>query len=561
MNQSKMFIPTQKYNPKGAQAISHIMMIRAGYIHQNAAGIYTYLPLATKVLQKIETIIRQEIDKIGANEVRMPFLQPSDIWEKSGRWNDYGAELFRVSDCHKREFALAPTHEEVATDMVIGYLNSYKKYPLNIYQIQTKMRDEKRPRFGLLRGREFTMFDGYSFHESNDSLMNTYREYYQAYTDILKRLKLEYKIVKADNGSMGGNISHEFIVLSDIGEDTICFEDNTEFAYNIEVAPVLNKYTMQVQSGEMISTVYTPNMKNIKQLETQMNFNINKMIKCVAYNIDGKLVMAFIKADRDMQETKLLRFIKGKEIKLASEQLILDNNLIPGFLGPIGVGDQIQLVFDQEIEYMADFICGANTLDNHLINVNNQDLLNPIYADIRQVEAGDCISESGLPVKLRKGIEIGHTFALGDKYTNSLGLKFINKEQENKVALMGSYGIGVSRILSAYIEQKHQDGKIVFGKEISPFDYHLIPLDFESEGQKSFTLKIEKQLLENGFTVLVDDRDRRVGEKLSEAELIGCNNQIIIGRDFEDNIVEKMTYGQKTKININDILGRELCKK
>lgn len=551
MYQSKFYIPTSKNNVKDAKVVSHELLIKAGYVHQHASGIYTYLPLAVKVLDNISRVIREEVEKIGACEVKMPFLQPSEIWTLSGRWQTYGAELFRVEDRHGRNFALAPTHEEVATDILKDYLNSYKKYPLNIYQIQTKMRDERRPRFGLLRSREFIMFDGYTFNRDLESLFAEYDKYYKAYQNILERFDLEYKIVEADNGAMGGQKSHEFMVISDIGEDTICYEPNHDIAYNVEAAPVCNKYQISIEKKEGEEKINTPSITSIKELSKYLKVAEQKLLKCVAYDVNNTLVLVFVLGNREIQEVKLQKLLKVDNLSMASEQLLRKYEIEPGFIGPLGLKDDVMIIFDNEIKYQNNLICGANEKDYHLKNVND---LKGTFADIRSAVVGDLIREDGEPIKQARGIEVGHIFALGDKYTKSLSLTYLDENQKEVTPVMGSYGIGVSRILSAYIEQKHMDERFKFSKELSPFDYHLIPLDYSKNNeQKEYADNLKKELEEKGYTVLLDDRNERVGSKLNDAELIGCHRQIIIGRTFTEGILEEMNFGEKKPIKKEEI--------
>lgn len=555
MYQSKFLIPTVKEAPKDAQVFSHAHLIRAGYIKQNAAGIYTYLPLAKRVLRNIEQIVREEMDGIGAAEVTMPIMQASELWSESGRWQTYGDELFRLTDRHGRQFAMSPTAEEVAVDVVRNHLNSYKKFPLNIYQIQTKLRDERRPRFGLLRGREFTMFDGYSFHTDEESLELTYNEYYDAYKRVLDRLEIDYKVVTADNGSMGGSKSQEFMAISEIGEDTICYEDGIELAYNIETAPIYNEYQKQEPSLSEYSIVDTPNAKSIKDLCELLNIEESDTVKATCFDVDGKLIVAFCNGAREVEETKLLRYIGGETIELASLKLLAENDVVAGYVGPIGLNENVTVVFDRQVSMMSDFVVGANENEKHLTGVNFiRDINSDNIADICAVEEGDIIRPGGNPVSLAKGIEIGHIFALGDKYSKSMNFTFLDQNQKTQTPVMGCYGIGISRLLSAYVEQKNVDGSVRYIDAITPFDYHLIVLDYhKNEEQKEFAESIAARLRSMGKTVLIDDRNERVGSKMIDAELVGCSNQIVIGRDFKEGIIEFKNGKEKTKVNVEEL--------
>ncbi len=553
MKQSKIYIPTLKEVPSNAEIQSHKLLLKVGYIHQNAAGIYTYLPMATKVLNKIETIIREELDFIGANEIKMPFLQPSDLWEASGRWANYGAELFRVEDRHERSFALAPTHEEVATDVVKNYLNSYKKFPMNIYQIQTKMRDEKRPRFGLLRGREFIMMDGYTFDRNDEELKDSYDAYYGAYKRIFKRLGLDYKIVGADNGSMGGMYSHEFMAISEIGEDFIAYEEGTDIAYNVEAAPIYNVYEMDKEETLNSELIHTPNFKTINDLKEHELIDESKLLKAVCYNVDSKLVIAFVMGNQEVEETKVAKIFNAQsEIEIADEKLLTSFNLIPGFIGPLDLPSDVEVVFDKEIKFKKNLISGANKKDYHIKNVNLEGVE---YFDIKKAKKGDLIREGGNPIDIKKGIEIGHIFALGKKYTKGLGVNFLNEEQKTEIPTMGSYGIGVSRLLSTIIEQNNDEDGIILPDVISPYKVHIIALDYEK--QKDEIEKLTKDLDKKGLTYLLDDRKQRPGIKFKDADLIGIPKQVVIGKKFVEGLVEVKNRKdeEKKEIKVEDIIS------
>lgn len=553
MYQSKFLIPTLKEAPKDAQVFSHGHLIRAGYIKQNAAGLYTYLPLAKRVLRKIENIVREEMDAIGGAELSIPLMQPTELWEQSGRLANYGAELFKMTDRHDRVFAMSPTAEEMTVDIVRSHLNSYKKYPLNIYQINTKFRDERRPRFGLLRSREFTMFDGYSFHTNEECLNNTYDEYYYAYKNVLDRLEIDYRIVTADNGSMGGSKSQEFMAISEIGEDTIAYEDGTDIAYNLETAPIMNNYTKE-QSTSKLKKVETPNCKTIDEVSKFLNVGSSSTVKAVCYMIDNELVIAFCNGNRTIEETKLLRAIGGEEILPASNTLLEDNNVVAGSIGPVGL-ENVRVIFDRQVSFMSNFVCGANVDGYHLTGVDfDRDINSDQLFDICEVEEGDLIRQSGNPASLAKGIEIGHIFALGDRYTKSMKMTFLDQNQKQATPVMGCYGIGISRLLTAYVEQNQVDGAVRFNQALTPFDYHLIVLDYQkNEEQAKFANELASKLKAQGKTVLIDDRNERVGSKMIDGELIGCLHQIVIGRDFAEGLVEVKNGKEKTKINVEEL--------
>ncbi|WOO87370.1 proline--tRNA ligase [Mollicutes bacterium LVI A0039] len=553
MYQSKFLIPTLKQAPKDAKVFSHEHLLRAGYIKQSAAGLYTYLPLAKRTLRKIEEVVRQEIDGIGGAELSFPLMQPSELWIESGRYGNYGAELFAMKDRHGREFAMSPTAEEISLDVVRDYLNSYKKYPLNVYQINTKFRDERRPRFGLLRSREFIMFDGYSYHTNQECLEQTYDEYCEAYKRIFDRLGIEYRIVKADNGSMGGSNSQEFMAICEIGEDTIAYEEGNDLAYNIETAPIMNQYPKQVSTME-VEKVATPDVKSIEQVAAFLNVEASKTLKAVCYMVDGELVIAFCNGSREIEETKLLRALNGTEIESASNTLLSDNGIVSGSIGPIGL-ENVRVIFDRQVATMSDFVCGANVDGYHLTGVDfDRDINVDQVFDICAIEAGDIMRADGTPISLTKGIEIGHIFALGDRYTSSMGMTFLDQNQKQATPLMGCYGIGISRILTAYIEQKQHEGTVKFDRVLSPFDYHLIVLDYaKNPEQAQFANELAGKLRNKGYSVLIDDRNERVGSKMIDAELIGCSNQIIIGRDFAEGVVEIKNGKEKTQISVEEL--------
>ncbi|MFV0246397.1 MAG: proline--tRNA ligase [Mycoplasmatales bacterium] len=555
MFQSKYYIPTLKETPKDAEIRSHKYLLKAGYINLSASGIYSYLPLATRVLSKIENIVRSNIDVIGASELKLPLLHASEYWKESGRWNEYGSELIRLNDRNNREFALSPTHEEIVVSLFKNTLKSYKNYPKNIYQIDTKFRDELRPRFGLLRSREFIMFDGYSLHQDEECLLKTYQQYYDAYKNILQELDLDYVIVNADNGQMGGKQSHEFMVLADIGEDDVVVEPGVEVGYNSEAAYIFNDYEQMSESKEDIKEVHTPGITSINRLKEVVVFNDKVLLKSMCYVIDDKFYLVVINSNRELEETKLLNQLGAKEIRMASLDELEQNNLIKGYIGPKGTNN-INIIYDQEVQYLNDLVIGANKEEYHLMNVNFKDLDKGNILDVVRVQDGDFVSEKKIPVQIKKGIEVGHIFALGDRYTKAMSMTFEDANQKQQTPLMGCYGIGISRILSAYIEQKIDDEYMEFGANLTPFDIQLVPLSFDDEDQREFTLDLVSKLEQQGKSVLVDDRDIRPGNKFSDCELIGIKDKYIIGKKYKENILEKMSKDKKEEVRVE-----ELCQK
>lgn len=556
MYQSKLYIPFEKDVSKQAVAKSHIYSLRSGLVHQTAAGIYSYLPYAVMMLNNIEAVVREEIYNIGANEVILPLLEPAELWEKTGRWQSYGDELIRVTDRKNTKFALAPTHEEVMVDLVKNQLKSYKKYPLNLFQIGTKMRDEARPRFGLLRGREFIMFDGYSFHADDTCLMNTYNEYYDAYKRILNRLNVEFKIVTADNGQMGGQKSHEFMAIADIGEDTICYTKNDELAYNIEIAPILDVFTTKDAVNEVVE-VETVGIKTIEEVSKFLNTNTTEIIKTIAIDADGEVVLVLVRGDYEVNDIKLAKVLGVNEVVFASEHMLNSVNLVPGYLGSINT--DVKIIVDNSVKTITNGVMGANKVDTHVTGVNFMRDINCETVDIAIFKEGDFLTESKEEVHFSRGIEVGHIFALGQKYALDLDMKFLTKEQKNETATMGCYGMGISRLISAIIEQNNDENGLLIPRCVSPFTVHLLPLDYnKKEIQKEKTDELKNKLQAIGIKVLVDDRDERPGVKFSQADLLGIPFQVVIGRDIVENKVEfkVRATGEKMVIDLDDVIGK-----
>ncbi len=559
MKQSKMYIPTQKDISKQAVAISHIYALKAGLVHQTAAGIYSYLPLAKMMINNIETIIREELEKIDGNEVILPTLEPAELWQESGRWDSYGSELMRMTDRRGSQFALGPTHEEIMTELVRNNLRSYKNYPANLYQITTKFRDEARPRFGLLRGREFFMMDAYTYSTDQACLEQQYNNYYQAYTKIFDRLGLEYKTVKGDNGQMGGSGSHEFMALADIGEDTIAYEENSEVAYNIEIAPVYYQPIDKPARTEELTKVHTPDCTSIDDLVQKHNFDITKIIKTFVFKDDQGIGLACVRGDREVNEVKIQNFFKSGEVYKASAQDLKDAGLVEGYVGPMNT--DLRIVVDPEAFDIVDGIIGANEADYHMTGFNFSDDVERF--DIRLFETGDRFSADGDEVFFKQGIEIGHIFALGDRYTKAMGMQFLDQDQKQKTPLMGCYGIGVSRLISAIIEQNHDDRGMILPKAVAPFDVHVIVLDYnKKEDQKAFADKLVSELEANNIKVLLDDRNDRPGSKFADADLLGLPIQIVVGRGFVDNKVEfKLRSGsEKEELDVDAAIKRVLSE-
>lgn len=558
MKQSQTFIPTLKETPKDAEIKSHQLLLRAGYIRQVASGIYSFLPLGKKVLNKIENIVREEMNAAGAVEMLMPALQPAELWEESGRWQSYGPELMRMHDRHERPFVLGPTHEEVITSLVRNEIRSYKRLPINMYQIQTKYRDEKRPRFGLLRGREFIMKDAYSFHADEESLDETYQKMVEAYKNILTRLDLDYRVVHADSGAIGGSSSHEFMVLSDTGEDIIAYSDSSDYAANIEKAEVVTTYEKPDEPLKELEKVDTGDNRTIEAVAGYLQIKPEQLIKSLLFVVDDEFVLALVRGDHEVNDVKLKNLFNAQTVELASpEQAKEVLGASVGFVGPIGA--DVKIVADHAVQYMVNAVCGANEERMHYINVNpGRDFTPDQYADLRFIQEGDPSPDGKGTIKFARGIEIGHVFKLGTKYSEAMGATFLDENGKEKPLIMGCYGIGVSRLLAAVAEQKADDKGLIWPEEITPYELHLIvvnkkdPLQWEKANELYETLTAER------FDVLFDDRDERAGVKFADSDLIGIPYRAIVGKKIHDGIIE---VKDRRTGEVKDIVLDELLEK
>ena len=537
MRQSKMFIPTQREVPASAESLSHQLMLKSGMIKQLARGVYTYLPITKLVLQNIENIVREEMNRIDGNEVQMPVLAPRELWEESGRWEKYGKELMRLKDRHDRDFLLGPTHEEVVVDLVRDELRSYKRLPLTIYQIQTKFRDELRPRFGLLRGREFIMKDAYSFHIDQESLSKTYQDMYNAYEKIFTRFGLDFRAVEADSGAIGGSHTHEFMALSEIGEDTIVFSENSDYAANIEKAACLRPEEKSNDVEKDIEKVDTPNVKSCSELADLLGINLKETTKTMVVNVDGEFKMIVLRGDHELNTIKLKSFFNSStEPELADQSDILEIfNAHPGSLGP--VNSKIPVYIDYQVEVMKNFPVGANEDNYHFINVNLKDVKVEGFGDFRFITEGEMAPDGSGPVKFREGIEVGQVFELGTEYSEALNLTVLNERGQSVPVLMGCYGIGISRALSAIIEKYHDENGIMWPKSVTPFDVHIVMMNVKKE---EFVNPAEElyDSLSKQYKVLLDDRDERAGVKFNDSDLIGIPVRVVVGRGIKDGVVE-----------------------
>ncbi|AOE87029.1 prolyl-tRNA synthetase [Pseudomonas sp. TCU-HL1] len=533
MRTSQYLLSTLKETPADAVVISHQLLLRAGMIRKLASGLYTWLPMGLRVLRKVETVVREEMNAAGALEVLMPAVQPAELWQESGRWQQYGPELLRLKDRHERDFCVGPTHEEVITDLARNELNSYKQLPLNFYQIQTKFRDEIRPRFGLMRGREFVMKDAYSFHMNQESLQETYGRMHQAYCNVFSRLGLDFRPVLADTGSIGGTGSHEFHVLADSGEDDIAFSDSSDYAANVEKAEALPRETERPSPGQELKLVDTPNTKTIADLVENFSLPIEKTIKTLVVHAaeEGKLVALIIRGDHELNEIKAANLAQvASPLVFASEaELRQAIGAGAGSLGPLNL--PLPCVVDRSVALMSDFAIGANIDDKHYFGVNwERDLPLPEVADLRNVVAGDPSPDGKGTLVIKRGIEVGHIFQLGTKYSEAMKLNVLSEQGKPVTLSMGCYGIGVSRVVAAAIEQNYDERGILWPEALAPFQVALVPLKYETPAVKEATDKLYAELRAAGVDVLLDDRDKKTspGVKFADMELIGIPHRIVV---------------------------------
>ncbi len=540
MKQSKTFIPTLREVPADAEVKSHKQLLRAGFIRQNTSGVYSYLPLAKRVLTKIETIIREEMEAINSIELLMPSLQSAELWQESGRWEKYGPELMRLKDRHDRDFALGPTHEEVITTLVRDEIKSYKKLPLTLYQIQTKFRDEKRPRFGLLRGREFIMKDAYSFHASRESLDETYEDMYRAYSNIFSRLGLNYRAVIADAGSIGGKGTHEFMVLSEIGEDTIAYSDTSDYAANIEMAEVIVDYQPSDEALKDVEKVATPEQKTIEDVSAFLKVEPANVIKSLVFDVDGELVVVLSRGDHEINDIKLKNALDAGSVELASEAAIQELlGCGVGSIGPVKLPVEVKVVADHAIKSIRNGIAGANEDGFHLVNVNpERDFAVNDYLDIRFIQEGDPSPDGQGNIKFAEGIEVGHIFKLGTTYSAKMNGTFLDEQGKAQPFIMGCYGIGVSRILAAVAEHFQDDNGFTWPTQLAPYDIHVVPVNTKDEAQVTLAEELYGLLKSYRYDVLLDDRPERAGVKFADADLIGLPVRVTVGKKATEGIVE-----------------------
>lgn len=543
MRYSNYFIPTLKDDPSDAEVVSHKLMIRGGMIRKLAAGIYNYLPLGLRSIGKVEAIVREEMNKAGAIELLMPAVLPGELWEESGRWDYYGKELLRFKDRADREFCIGPTHEEIITDIVRRDISSYKQLPVNLYQIQTKFRDEIRPRFGVMRAREFIMKDAYSFDATVEGAEKSYWSMYEAYTRIFERCGLEFRAVLADTGNIGGNFSHEFMVLAPTGEDIIMSCDKCGYAANLELAEIGGQEVAEYiseENSDSIKEVHTPNLKSVEEVAQQLNVKPSNLIKTMIVEVDGNLIAALVRGDYELSLTKLRKSLGAEIVELATPDQILEATGGPmGFSGPVGL--KIRKVADISVKTMGTSVTGANKADYHVINVTlGKDFeINEFY-DIRVASDGDkCPKCDGGSLISTRGIEVGHVFMLGTKYSEAMNATFVDSDGKEKPFIMGCYGIGIGRTVAAAIEQNHDESGMIFPKSLAPFQVTVLPLKIKDERILAESERIYSELIEAGYEAIIDDRDVGPGFKFKDAELIGIPIIVAVGpRTIKDNEAE-----------------------
>ena len=551
MRFTKMLVPTIKEAPKDAEVISHQLMLRAGMIRKVASGIYNFLPLGLRVIKKVENIVREEMNRAGAQEVLMPMVIPSELWQESKRWDVYGRELLRLKDRHDRDFCLGPTHEEVITDMVRRDVRSYRQLPLNFYQIQTKFRDEIRPRFGLMRGREFIMKDAYSFHATEECAEREYKNMYETYTRIFERCGLKFKAVEADTGQIGGSFSHEFMVLAETGEDAIASCNKCNYAANIEKAEARRQVSgvrCQVSGEKPLTKVSTPHMKSVEEVSKFLKVNPQLLVKTLIYDSSIGSFAVLLRGDYELNETKLKKHVpeifnqgavEADWVKLADDKTVRDiTNAPSGFAGPVGL--KCKIIADYSIHGIKNAVTGANEKDAHFINVNiDRDFKVETFADLRNVVSGDNCPRCDGTLEIMRGIEVGHIFKLGAKYSESMNAAFLDENGKERPFIMGCYGIGIGRTAAASIEQNHDKDGIIWPFPLAPFHVHIVPVNVNDRTVMDAAEGIYNELETAGISVLMDDRDERAGMKFKDADLIGVPIRLTIGsKNLENGMVE-----------------------
>ena len=570
MRASQTFLATLKEAPADAEVVSHQLMVRAGLIRKLSAGIYNYLPLGLKVIRKVENIIREEMNRAGAIELLMPIVQPAELWQETGRWEKMGPELLRIKDRHERDFLIQPTSEEVITDLARTEIKSYKQLPVNFYQIQTKFRDERRPRFGIMRGREFSMKDAYSFDRDVEGLKRSYALMFDAYVRIFQRMGLRFRAVAADNGAIGGSGSQEFHVIADTGEDAIVYCPNSDYAANLEAAESLALITKRALPTETIQKVSTPEQKRCEDVAQFLKIPLTQTVKSLVLAVDqdsgpAKLFMLLLRGDHELNEIKVnkvpglaaFRFASDEEIKTACHSPV-------GYLGPVGLSPAIQVLADRTVANMCDFICGANEAGYHLTGVNwGRDLPEPVVADIRNAVVGDPSPDGKGALEICRGIEVGHVFQLGTRYSEAMKCAYLDENGKSQPMVMGCYGIGVTRLLGAAIEQGHDEKGILWPISMAPFELVICPVGYDkSEMVRQAADELHHQLENAGIDVVLDDRGERPGAMFADWELIGVPYRLVIGeRSLKESNVEFQGRGESTAqlVPVNEITEKAIA--
>jgi len=547
MKASQSFLATLKEAPSDAEVVSHKLMVRAGLIRKLSAGIYNYLPLGLKVIRKVENIIREEMNRAGAIELLMPMIQPAELWQETGRWEKMGPELLRIKDRHERDFLIQPTSEEVITDLARNEIKSYKQLPVNFYQIQTKFRDERRPRFGIMRGREFSMKDAYSFDRDVEGLKKSYQIMFDAYTKIFQRMGLKFRAVTADNGAIGGSGSQEFHVIADTGEDAIVYCPSSDYAANLEAAESLSLIVSRAAPQQPMQKIATPTQTNCAEIANFLNIPLETTVKSLLFAVDqekgpAKLFMLLLRGDHELNEVKASKVPGMAESRFATEAEIKQAcNAPAGYLGPVGLATNVTVVADRTVANMSDFVCGANLAGHHLNGVNwGRDLPEPLVMDLRNAVIGDPSPDGKGVVDICRGIEVGHVFQLGTRYSEAMGCTYLDQQGKSQPMVMGCYGIGVTRLLGAAIEQGHDERGIIWPISMAPFEVVICPMNYDkSEAVKATADQLHEQLLTAGIDVVLDDRGERPGAMFADWELIGAPFRVVIGeRGLADSLVE-----------------------
>jgi len=563
MRVSQFFLSTLKEAPAEAELASHRLMLRAGLIKRLGSGLYSWMPLGLRVLRKVENIVREEMNKAGALELLMPAVTPAELWQETGRWDVFGPQMLKIKDRHERDFCFGPTHEEVITDIARKEIKSYKQLPLNFYQIQTKFRDEIRPRFGVMRAREFVMKDAYSFHTSHESLQDTYAVMHRTYSSIFTRLGLKFRAVAADTGAIGGTGSHEFHVLADSGEDAIAFNPASDYAANVEMAEALAPSAPRAAPAETMRDVDTPKQTTCEDVAALLDIPLQKTVKLIAVMAGDKLHVLLIRGDHSLNEVKAAKIAGLADFRFATDAEIREAfDCPPGFLGPVGLDrNKIRVIADRTVAAMGDFVCGANKPKFHTAGVNwGRDLPEPdLVADIRNVVAGDPCPDGKGALEICRGVEVGHIFQLGDKYSRAMQATYLDENGQHQVMVMGCYGIGVSRIVAAAIEQGNDERGIIFPQAIAPFSVAIAAIGFDrSDAVRDAALKLHDELQAAGVDVLLDDRGERPGVMFADLELIGIPHRITVGeRGLKEGLVEYQarSSGDAQSIPLNEIVN------